>query len=210
MDKGFEAYKIYISIRAHFHGGTRKGYDINTDVKTAKVDYDSYKSKSATVAMFNQLTEKFNQDEIEDIIVSNFATGDRWGGQPFDSNAMDVYKDWLSRRNKRSYQFKEDLDSLSLRQDKEHIEDVTVATGHPLIIKMLLGSQIALETVVILNRELNFINEYSEDLILQDTCQTVLKYTAFVEDNTKRLYIKHLDLINKIASTRNSANTLLI
>ena len=210
MDKGFEAYKIYLSIRAHFHGGTGKGYDIRTKPKTVRLAYETYKSKGSIVAMFRKLTDKYDQEDIENIIVSNFAAGDRWGGQPFDSNAMDVYKEWISRRNKRSYQFKEDLESLSLRQDKENIEDVTVDTGHPLIIKMLLGKQIGLETVVILNRELNFINEYSDDLILKDTCQTVLKYTPFVEENTKTLYVKHLDLINKIASTRNSANTLLI
>jgi len=72
---------------------------------------------------------------------------------------------------------------------------------------MLLGKQIALETVVILNRELNFINEYKDDLILKDTCMTVIKYTPFLEDSTKRMFLKYQSLINKIARTRNSSNT---
>jgi len=94
--------------------------------------------------------------------------------------------------------------------DSDNIEDATTGDGHPLLLKMLLGKLITLETVVILNRELNFIQDYANDLILNDTCLTIQRYTPFVDNSTKKLYLKHLDLINKIARTRNSSNTLKI
>ena len=53
----------------------------------------------------------------------------------------------------------------------------------------------------------NFIDEYKDDLILKDTCMTVIKYTPFLEDSTKRMFLKYQSLINKIARTRNSSNT---
>ena len=31
-DKGFQAYNLYLSIRAHFHGGTGKNYDITKQI----------------------------------------------------------------------------------------------------------------------------------------------------------------------------------
>ena len=45
------------------------------------------------------------------------------------------------------------------------MEDATVDEQHPLILKMLLGKYIALETVVILNKGLDFIDDYKDDLI---------------------------------------------
>ncbi len=206
-DKGFQAYNLYLSIRAHFHGGTGKDYDITKAPKQVRVSYENYSKKASIASMFRILTERNDYDTIHDIIVSNFANGDKYGGMPFDSNAMDVYKDWVSRRNKRSYQFEQDLNSIYDRMKQDNIEDCTVDSGHPLIIKMLLGKQIALETVVILNRELNFIDEYKDDLILKDTCLTVIKYTPFLEKSTKQMYLKYQSLINKIARTRNSSNT---
>ena len=200
-DKGFQAYNLYLSIRAHFHGGTGKDYDITKAPKQVRVSYENYRKKASIASMFRILTERNDYDTIHDIIVSNFANGDKYGGMPFDSNAMDVYKEWVSRRNKRSYQFEQDLNSIYDRMQQDNIEDCTVDSGHPLIIKMLLGKQIALETVVILNRELNFIDNYKDDLILKDTCMTVIKYTPFLEESTKRMYLKHKSLINKIAST---------
>ena len=210
MDKGFEAYNLYLSLRAHFHGGTGKNFDITKGYKKVRTSYETYKNKGSISSMFRVLTDRYDYDTVHDIIVSNFANGDKYGGMPFDSNAMDVYKDWLSRKNKRSYQFEQDLNSIYDRMQQDNIEDCTVDSGHPLIIKMLLGKQIALETVVILNREMNFIDEYKDDLILKDTCLTVIKYTPFLEQSTKQMYLKHQSLINKIARTRNSSNTTKI
>ena len=73
---------------------------------------------------------------------------------------------------------------------------------------MLLGSQITLETVVILNRNLDFCNEYKEDLVLSDFVRLVEKYTPFVsKKSTNPLYVKHTDLINNIARNRNVSYT---
>ena len=206
MDKGFEAYNLYLSLRAHFHGGTGKNFDITKGYKKVRTSYETYKNKGSISSMFRVLTDRYDYDTVHDIIVSNFANGDKYGGMPFDSNAMDVYKDWLSRKNKRSYQFEQDLNSIYDRMQQDNIEDCTVDSGHPLIIKMLLGKQIALETVVILNRELNFIDEYKDDLILKDTCMTVIKYTPFLEESTKRMFLKYQSLINKIATKRFSGS----
>ena len=88
VNKDYEAYNIYLSIRAHFHGRTGKGFDIKNSNYTANMPFAKYQAKSAIVIMFKKLTEKFQRQEVIDIIVSNFANGDKFGGQPFDSNAI--------------------------------------------------------------------------------------------------------------------------
>ena len=198
----FDVYKIYLALKLHF---TTESYDITKHKYAAKGKKETFlKRKDLTV--LRKLARDFRRQEIIDIIVANFVSGDRWGGM-FDVEAMETYKKWKANKERLSYTFEQDLNSIQLRMEKDNIEDATVDDQHPLILKMLLGKQIALETVVILNKAVNFIDDYNDDLILKDTCLLVRKYSPFVVKNTKTLIEEHQDLINIIARTRNSSNT---
>jgi len=198
----FDVYKIYLALKLHF---TTESYDITKHKYAAKGKKETFlKRKDLTV--LRKLARDFRRQEIIDILVANFVSGDRWGGM-FDVEAMETYKKWKANKERLSYTFEQDLNSIQLRMEKDNIEDATVDDQHPLILKMLLGKQIALETVVILNKAVNFIDDYNDDLILKDTCLLVRKYSPFVVKNTKTLIEEHQDLINIIARTRNSSNT---
>ena len=198
----FDVYKIYLALKLHF---TTESYDITKHKYAAKGKKETFlKRKDLTV--LRKLARDFRRQEIIDILVANFVSGDRWGGM-FDVEAMETYKKWKANKERLSYTFEQDLNSIQLRMEKDNIEDATVDDQHPLILKMLLGKQIALETVVILNKAVNFIDDYNDDLILKDTCLLVRKYSPFVVKNTKTLIEEHHDLINIIARTRNSSNT---
>ena len=54
-DKGFQAYNLYLSIRAHFHGGTGKDYDITKAPKQVRVSYENYSKKASIASMFLSL-----------------------------------------------------------------------------------------------------------------------------------------------------------
>ena len=198
-----EAYKIYLSIKLHFQRAT---YDITKHGMRANMPREKFEAKTNMKLIFGKLTRKYKKQELINLIVSNFATGDKFGGFPYDAEAIEVYKEWKARKERLSYNFEQDLNAIQLRMEKDNIEDATIG-DHPLILKMLLGKQIALETVVILNRQLNFIEEFSNDMILGDTCLLVSKYSPFVKKDTKSLTDKHQTLINNIARTRNSSNT---
>ena len=198
----FDVYKIYLALKLHF---TTESYDITKHKYAAKGKKETFlKRKDLTV--LRKLARDFRRQEIIDILVANFVSGDRWGGM-FDVEAMETYKKWKANKERLSYTFEQYLNSIQLRMEKDNIEDATVDDQHPLILKMLLGKQIALETVVILNKAVNFIDDYNDDLILKDTCLLVRKYSPFVVKNTKTLIEEHQDLINIIARTRNSSNT---
>tara|TARA_B100000427_G_scaffold293608_1_gene271674 strand:- start:678 stop:1295 length:618 start_codon:yes stop_codon:yes gene_type:complete len=198
----FDVYKIYLALKLHF---TTESYDITKHKYAAKGKKETFlKRKDLTV--LRKLARDFRRQEIIDILVANFVSGDRWGGM-FDVEAMETYKKWKANKERLAYTFEQDLNSIQLRMEKDNIEDATIDDQHPLILKMLLGKQIALETVVILNKAVNFIDDYNDDLILKDTCLLVRKYSPFVVKNTKTLIEEHQDLINIIARTRNSSNT---
>jgi hypothetical protein len=58
-----------------------------------------------------------------------------------------------------------------------------------------------------LNRDMNFVEDFSDDMILGDTCLLISKYTPFVKKDTKTLTLKHETLINNIARNRNVSYT---
>ncbi len=201
----FDVYKIYLALKLHF---TTESYDITIHKFAAKGKKETF-LKRKDLMVLRKLARDYPRQTIIDILVSNFVSGDRWGGM-FDAEALETYKVWKNNKEKRAYTFEQDLHAIQLRMEKDNIEDATVSDQHPLILKMLLGKQIALETVVIFNKAINFIDDYSDDLILKDTCLLVRKYSPFVVKNTKTLIEEHLGLINNIARTRNSSNTMLI
>ena len=197
----FDVYKIYLALKLHF---TTESYDITKHKFAAKGKKETFMKRKDLIVL-RKLARDFDRQTIIDILVANFVTGDRWGGM-FDTEAMKTYDRWKARQQSIGYTFEQDLNTIQTRMDIENIEDATVDNQHPLILKMLLGRQITLETVVILNKKLNFCNDYKDDLILKDTCLLINKYSPFMK-STKNLYLKHQDLINIIARTRNSSNT---
>ena len=201
-----EAYKIYLSIKLHFQRAT---YDITKHGMRANMPREKFEAKTNMKLIFGKLARKYKKQELINIIVFNFATGDKFGGFPYDAEAIEVYKEWKARKERLGYNFEQDLIAIQNRMEKDNIEDATIG-DHPLILKMLLGKQITLETVVILNRDMNFVEDFSDDMILGDTCLLISKYTPFVKKDTKTLTLKHETLINNIARTRNSSNTINI
>ena len=198
----FDVYKIYLALKLHF---TTESYDVTKYKYAAKGKRETF-LKRKDLPVLRTLARDFRRQEIIDILVANFVSGDRWGGM-FDVEAMETHKRWKANKERLSYTFEQDLLSIQSRMELDNVEDATVDEQHPLILKMLLGKYIALETVVILNKGLDFIDDYNNDLILKDTCLLVRKYSPFVTNNTNTLLDKHQTLINIIARTRNSSNT---
>ena len=198
----FDVYKIYLALKLHF---TTESYDVTKYKYAAKGKRETF-LKRKDLPVLRKLARDFRRQEIIDILVANFVSGDRWGGM-FDVEAMETHKRWKANKERLSYTFEQDLLSIQSRMELDNVEDATVDEQHPLILKMLLGKYIALETVVILNKGLDFIDDFKDDLILKDTCLLVRKYSPFVTNNTNTLLDKHQTLINIIARTRNSSNT---
>ena len=140
----FDVYKIYLSLKLHF---TTDSYDITKHKYAAKGRKETF-LKRKDLMVIRKLARDFSREEIINILIANFVSGDKWGGM-FDAEEMERYKHWKENKEKLNYTFEQDLHSIQLRMEKDNIEDATKDEQHPLILKMLMGRQIALETVVI-------------------------------------------------------------
>ena len=198
----FDVYKIYLALKLHF---TTDSYDITKHKYAAKGRKDTF-LKRKDLIVIRKLARDFSRQEIIDILVANFVRGDKWGGV-FDGEAIDTWTHWKAKKERIQYTFEQDLYSIHLRMEKDNMTDATQG-DHPLILKMLMGQKIALETVVILNKHFNFCDDYKDDLVLSDLCLLVRKYTPFIgKKSTVSLLTKHETLINNIARNRNVSYT---
>ena len=207
-----EAYKIHVAVKNHFWGKYNQKKYPNMFKNRYKygralnIPNRVFESKHGMVGMFKMISDKYKKEEFIALSVANAAAGDTKCGMPFGIESNQTFKAWEARRDKISYTFGQDLETI-INSDRKLMGS---NKDHPVEIRLLLGKHIAIESVVILDQILPFVDDYIEDLIIGDTCLLVKRYEPFVMSNTKLLADKRKGLINKIARTRNSSNTTQI
>lgn len=185
--EAYEVYRLYMALKLHF---TTESYDI-TKTKGAVKSSESAFLKRRDVFLFRKLAKKFvTRQEIINYFVANFAEGDKNGGI-FNAESDDIYEKWKGRQDRLSYMFADDISRLLLEAEKlEQDPLVSYNNQHPILIKMLLGKKISLETVIILDKLLDFrynvTTELLNDFIWNDLNLLIIKYRPFVRiDRTK-------------------------
>ena len=181
----FEAYKMYLALRAHFQ---TEDYDVIQSRGRIRASQKSFVG-SGKAFSFRRLTKLYKDDEICDFMVANFVTGDRWGGV-FDADATRQYQDWKRRVESLRYQFAQDLDRLA------DVDLFGYNKGeHPMVLKEFLGGRISIETLVILDRLTGFVARFDEQgvdtLMWPDISRTIRKYRPFLRvelEQYKKIY----------------------
>lgn len=179
--EAYEVYRLYMALKLHF---TTASYDI-TVTKGAVKSSESAFLKRRDVFLFRKLAKKFvARQEIINYFVANFAAGDTNGGI-FNADSDDIYEKWKGRQDRLSYMFTDDIGRLLVEAEKSEQDPlVSYNNQHPILIKMLLGKKISLETVIILDKLLDFrynVNtELLNDFIWNDLNLLIIKYRPFV------------------------------
>ena len=106
----FDVYKIYLSLKLHF---TTDSYDITKHKYAAKGRKETF-LKRKDLMVIRKLARDFSREEIINILIANFVSGDKWGGM-FDAEALERYKHWKANKEKLNYTFEQDLHSIQLR-----------------------------------------------------------------------------------------------
>lgn len=187
----FEAYKMYLALRAHFQ---TDDYDVIKQRGRIRASHKSF-AGSGKAFQFRQLTKTYQDAEICDFMVANFTAGDRWGGV-FDADAARQYQSWKRRVESLRYIFTQDLDWLANQAADTGLDLIGHEDGrHPLILRAYFGNHICLETVVILDRLLNFCNDYDQTMnkvfMWPETSRLIRKYRPFLkidQDAFRKIY----------------------
>lgn len=185
MDRTYEVYRYYLALKLHF---TTDKYDVIKQQGRVRASKQSFYKRKDMISL-RKVAEQYTDKEIVDFLVSNFTSGDRWGGL-FDIEAKNRYVKWKKRIESLSYVFEGELKELIARcQVYKECFDIK-DKQHPLILKMYLQGTLSIETLIILNKLTAFIekfdNELSGDIVWPDVSRIMKKYEPFLAINLEK------------------------
>jgi len=176
----FDCYKQYLSLKNHF---TKEKYDYHKYCGKSRASVQSfYKRKDRF--WFEKLSRGKDDKEVVEFFVSNFITctdpSKLWIGELI-REGEGRYTDWKKRTQSLSYVFREEMESLLLGTDINSV--FAWEKGHPIILKKYLGDEVSIETLVILDKILNFRTEFDnqfQDIVWQTVSMRMKKYSPFL------------------------------
>ena len=188
-----ETYQSYLALKLHFGG---------------KYDYFKYGGKtSATLSAFEKrkdkykfvkLSQKLSDPQILDYYLANFIRGRKWIGD-FDQ------KNWLEHKKVNQsleYVYRNDVEKLLTLVENFDILFKVDAGNHPKLVKAYLGKKISLETLVILEKILQYRKQFdakiSETYVWPKTSLLIKKYEPFLQIDVRAFRMKTLTLVKEL------------
>ena len=181
-----DAYRCYLALKNHF---TKDHYDyIKYRGKTRASNAAFYKRKDRF--WFEKFARQKNDKEIEDFFVSNFIystdPSTMWIGEMI-KEGEGRYQEWQKKVQSLTYIFKEETESVF---ENKKIDDMfDCSKGHPPILKIYLGGDISLESMVIYDRILGYGKDFDKrlkDPVWETVSRKIKKYSPFLNIDVSR------------------------
>jgi hypothetical protein len=179
-----DCYKTYLSIKNHF---SKQSYDFFKYNGKTKVSEKTFYSKKDRF-WFEKLSRQKDDKEILDFFVSNYAFSDDpsnlWIGNII-KGGEENYLNWKYKiENLHEIFEKEVFEKISKENFNEYF--IIKNNRHPQILKDYLKKEISIETIIILNKILNFKKDF--DCKLLDPVWSIVslkieKYSPFLNIN---------------------------
>jgi hypothetical protein len=197
MMTGYEAFSIYNGLKLHF---TQKSYD-----------YLKYNGKSnISVVTFENRKDKFHfyklsrkhpiKDDYTNFLVANLLEDSKvWAGTLLAEECDIIYRQRQKVIQSMSYTFENECRNLF--SDYKNPNDVLVTNGdYPVLLIKALRKEISPETLIILNRILNFLpmwnKKITDTIRWPDYEMKLTKYASFLmlDDVKYKLILKKVIL----------------
>ena len=177
----FDACQLYMALKLHF---------------TTKYDYFKYNGKTKlTPEQFNKrkdkyqfvrLARKYTDEEFVEYCCANLIRGKQWIGDFSKDNLLEHQRVIQSLE----YNYKNDMEKLLTNAENFDILFECGQGSHPRLLKQYLGKKISLETMVILNKVLQYKTHWDkaikETYIWPDISKRLEKYSPFVKINVRQ------------------------
>lgn len=185
----FQAYRYYLALKLHF---TTDSYDVVKHKGRVKASRDSFMKQEH---MYKRIVKQYADDEVVNFLVSNFVSGDRWGGV-FDAESNNTYLSWKKRMESLAYTFKTDMQRVLTELNLTAFEETNIfnvtKNQHPYIIRAYMSKTISIESLVILNKLFGFCDKFDKDieetLVWPDISRLIRKYSPFVKINKDKYH----------------------
>lgn len=187
---GYEFCATYLAVKLHF---TDEKYDFFRYGGKTKISEDSF-LKRKDKFQFHKLAKKYGDDEVVAFLVSNFIADNKlWTKDLLQQNCVSNYTKWKRTMESLSYKFDNDFQKIMNLGDIN--ESFAAKDGnHPAVLTLYMQNEISLESLVILNKIMNFIPKWDkqiqEDIIYPKISFLIKKYSPFLLSsmNMDKLY----------------------
>ena len=187
MYGGFDVFKTYLAVKNHFT--TDYNYQRYGGRVTAKLE--SF-TKRPDRYFFHKLSKRYNERDILDYFVANFAVdGNKWVGNLINNEGAENYTRYRKYKDAFEYHFRNDCVSISndfARRGIRFDDGFFVHGGqHPRVLRLHIQRKIYIQTTIILDSILSFSKvwdkEISEKVVWPKISLTLAKLKPFVYYN---------------------------
>jgi hypothetical protein len=132
------------------------------------------------------MSRKYSLEELKSYYIANlFVKPNAWIGDLNTSEAEDVYKKWQKTNQSLTYRFEQDIIHL-LNDAQSPNQMLMVEDGqYPSLLKEVMYSSVAVETLVILNDIMNFFpmwdKKIADTIVWPSMRLKFIKYTPFID-----------------------------
>lgn len=183
MDE-FSVYKMYLALKLHF---TTDKYDVIQQRGKVRASRQAF-AKRKDLYSIKKVSKTYSDEEVANFLIANFISGDRWGGM-FDAEAGERYLQWKKRIESLTYIFNNDIDNVLNELSNQNLSFSEAfsfsGNNHPYILKAFLRNSITLETLVILDKLIGFVELFDKKLddkiIWPDVSRLIKKYKPFLK-----------------------------
>jgi hypothetical protein len=176
-----DCYRTYLAFKNHFSKPSFDYFKYNGKTKATPDSFHKRKDRY----FFEKMSRQKSDQEIKEYFLANFIECDNpqklWIGEIINSG-NDYYTQWKTRSEKLTYQFREEISHLF---DDQTIDDVIKCKigNHSKLLKEHMINKVSIETLVILDMILHFVDDYDkmlDDPIWQFYSFKIKKYRPFL------------------------------
>ena len=184
---GYEAFKLYMGVRQHFK---TEGYDIFRMRGRFKFPKGKFDERN-DAGLFHRLAYEYYKGDLANFFMANILAG-----KEHPSEMTDItFREWKSRIHRIDYIFESDCKVMQNLNVSFRDQTYSISGGLPIILQLLHGNHIHLETVCIMNSLTDgnilmlFDEQITDKLLWPDLRNRIVKYTPWLKIETNELKI---------------------
>ena len=200
MYGGFDVFKTYLAVKNHF----TTDYDYNKYGGRVTAKLESF-TKRPDRYFFHKLSKRYNERDILDFFVSNFAVdGNKWIGNVLNNEGAENYTRFKRYKESFEYHFRNDCVAIRNDFDNKSIlfnDGFHVHSGqHPRVLRLHIQKRIHIQTTIILDSILSFSKvwnkEINEKVVWPKIAHTLAKLKPFVIYNNTQAKLIMKEVFN--------------
>ena len=166
-----DVYLTYCAMRAHFSSSS---YDFSKYDGKTKVSRNSFWKRKDRI-FFVKLSKKYEDKEIKEYLLANFVKDEKgWVCGFSDRN----FKEWKNKMQRLTHVFQQEVTPLlsDFKTDGKYLFAVP-KDSHPKLLKEYLGKRVSAETMVILDKIMDYSSKWDvqmEDDMIWTKVKTLL------------------------------------